>query len=317
MENFLSNCIGIDVSKDKIDLHVTSDKSDLTLDNNNAGMAQLLLLCRKVKPQLIAMEATGGYEQLVYATLASRKLPVAIVNPARIRNFAKSIGQMAKTDKIDAGIIAHYAAVLQPPAKSIIDDNSALLKQLISRRRQLILMKTAEKNHKEHGSAKIIVKSIAEVTAFLEKQIQMIDDQIAGIINKTPELKEKTDLLVTIPGIGDVTARALVATLPELGKCNRKEIARLCGVAPLNRDSGRMSRKRFTGNGRIDIRTNLLMPVFAAIKHNPAMRQFYNRLVEDKNKPKMVAIIATMRKLICVMNTMIKNNQTWENRLFA
>lgn len=317
MENFLSNCFGIDVSKGTLDLHVTIDKSDYRFNNSDTGIKQILELCHKLNPQLTTLEATGGYEHQAYTSLATEGYPVAVVNPGRVRHFAMATGQMAKTDKIDARMIANYAQIIQPPAKAVVDEKTVILKDLTARRRQLIEMLTAEKNHSEHCYGKVVKKSVKSVIEYLNKRIEDIDKEIAEYINKTPELKHKSDLLKTIPGVGEVTAMAIVINLPELGHCNRKEIARLCGVAPLNRDSGKKTGKRFTGGGRVDIRTNLFMPVLVAIKHNPDLKNFYTRLVEEKHKPKMVAIVATMRKLICVMNSIIQNDQPWNNRVFT
>jgi len=236
------------------------------------------------------------------------------VNPRRIRDFAKAMGQIAKTDKIDALIIARYGATLETPRQKQIDGNARQLKALQARRQQLIEMRTAENNRCEHVFDKIVDRSLKAMIKMIDKEIKKVDEQISESIDQIPELKQKAEVLRSTPGIGETTSAMLVTELPELGVCNRKQIAALVGVAPMNRDSGVFRGKRMTGGGRRSVRARLFMPVLVAIKHNLVMKRFYERLLES-GKNKMTAIIATMRKLLVILNTMIKNNQVWNPKI--
>ena len=306
----MTNCIGIDVSKMTFDVHVLVSGKDLQFDNNSKGIGGCIKLCHEIKPELIVMESTGGYELTLAGSLCSEGFAVSVVNPRRIRDFAKACGQLAKTDKIDARIIAKYAAVLEPMPTQIIRDNSRKLKALVARRNQLIEMRTAENNRMEHAIDKEIQKSIEVIIRYIDRQIESIDQKIGGQIAGMPELMQKVDKLNTVPGIGKTTASMLVAELPELGMLNRRQIAALVGVAPINRDSGQFKGKRMTGSGRGHIRSRLFMPTLVAVRHNPAVKAYYDRLIMQ-GKPKMVAVIAAMRKLLVMMNCMLKNNQQW------
>lgn len=311
----MENTIGIDVSKAKLDVHVLSSKADMQFDNSVDGINKCLELCLKVEPELVVMEATGGYEYAAAAELSANGLPVAVVNPRRVRDFAKAIGMTAKTDKIDARVISLFAANCQPLPQGRIDDNSRKLKALTARRQQLLDMRTAENNRKEHAIDKEVCRSIEMLIKTINREIEKVDKQIGNHIDNMPELKEKADKLKSVPGIGDITAAMLVSELPELGTFNRRQIASLVGIAPINRDSGTFRGKRMTGGGRRRVRNRLFMPTLVAIRHNPVLRKYYQRLVEEKGKTKMVAVIAAMRKLLCIMNAMLKNNQQWEIKI--
>lgn len=311
----MRKCIGIDVAKKYFDVHILATSQDERFSNDRKGIQQCLQRCQQESPELIAMEATGGYESLLAATLQSEGLPVAVVNPRRIRDFAKASGQMAKTDVLDARIIAHYAAMLEPTPTEQISDNARKLKALVSRRHQLVQMHTAECNRTEHAMDKEIKKSLAVIVRTIEKQIEEIDKQIKDHIDQQPELKQRAESLKTVPGIGDTTAHMLVTELPELGHYNRRQIAALVGVAPMNRDSGMFRGKRMTGGGRRHVRARLFMPTLVAVQHNPVLKAYYRKLVEQQGKCKMVALTAAMRKLLCIMNTMLKNNQQWQENL--
>lgn len=308
----MEKTIGIDVSKARLDVHVLDPKKDMQFDNSADGIKECIEVCLEFEPELIAMEATGGYEYAAAAALSANGLPVAVVNPRRIRDFAKAIGVTAKTDKIDARVIALFAANCEPMAQGVISDNSRKLKALTTRRQQLLDMRTAENNRKEHAIDKEICRSLEMLIKTINKEIEKVDKQIGGRIDGMPELKEKADKLRSVPGIGETTAAMLVSELPELGTFNRRQIASLVGVAPINRDSGTFRGKRMTGGGRKDVRNRLFMPTLVAIRHNPVLREYYRRLVDEKGKKKMVAVVATMRKLLCTMNAMLKNNQHWE-----
>ena len=306
----MTNCIGIDVSKLVFDVHVLVSGKDLQCDNDSKGIGSCIKLCHEIRPELIVMESTGGYELALAASLCSEGFAVSVVNPRRIRDFAKACGQLAKTDKIDARIIARYAATLEPMPTQVIRDNSRKLKALVARRNQLIDMRTAENNRMEHAIDKEIKKSIEVIIRQIDRQIESIDQKIGGQIAQMPELEQKVDALKSVPGIGKTTASMLVVELPELGLLNRRQIAALVGVAPINRDSGQCRGKRMTGSGRRHIRSRLFMPTLVAIRYNPVIKDYYNRLVKN-GKPKMVAIVAAMRKLLVIMNCMLKNNQQW------
>ena len=311
----MRNCIGIDVAKPFFDLHVLASGNNRRFPNEMQGIQACLKLCQDVQPELIIMEATGGYESLLAATLQAEGWPVAVVNPRRIRDFARAVGQMAKTDKLDARIIAQYGATLEPVPTQQIDNNSRKLKALVTRRQQLIDMHTAESNRTEHAIDREIKHSITAVVRIIEKNIEKIDKQIKDHINNQPQLRQRAEYLKSIPGIGDTTAHLLVTELPELGFFNRRQIAALVGVAPINRDSGMFRGKRMTGGGRRHIRSRLFMPTLVAVHHNPILKRHYRRLIEKEGKCKMVALVASMRKLLCIMNSMLKNNQYWQPNL--
>jgi transposase len=308
----MENTIGIDVSKAKLDVHLLSEKRDIQFENSGSGIKECVKVCLKVKPELVVMEATGGYEYSVAAKLCAQGLPVAVVNPRRIRDFARAIGRTAKTDKIDAQVISLFAANCQPMPQDRIDDNCRKLKSLTARRQQLLGMKTAENNRIEHAVDKEICRSLEVLIRTIDREIAKVDRQIGDHIDNMPQLKQKTEKLRSVPGIGGTTAAMLVSELPELGTFNRRQIAALVGVAPMNRDSGTFRGKRMTGGGRRNVRSRLFMPTLVAIRHNPVLKKYYQRLVDEKGKMKMVAIIAAMRKLLCIMNAMLKNNQEWE-----
>ena len=302
--------IGIDVSKNKFDLaiHETGIFKQFTMSPSD--IKKSVRWIKKQKPQLIVLEATGGYQYALVAELADKKLPVAVINPLNIRNFAKSLGKLAKTDKLDAKIIAQYAAMIQPNVTHVLKEQNRRLKALIVRRRQLVDIRATEKNHKEHVIDPEILKSIKQVIENLTQEIENIEKQITDLIHSDPDMKEKLDRLKTIPGIGDTTAALLMANLPELGQFNRRQVASMVGVAPINRDSGQLRGKRVTGKGRRDVRKGLYMAMLSIIQCNSKLKQFYQHLV-NSGKAKMVALIATMRKLLIIMNSMLKNNQNW------
>jgi transposase len=310
----MRNCIGIDVAKQYFDLHILKTAQDRRLENSTGGIGKCVALCNKIKPELIVMEATGGYELALAATLQAEGFAVAVVNPRRIRDFARAAGQIAKTDKLDARIIAQFAATMEPMPTEQINENTQILKALIARRNQLVRLHTAESNRLEHAYGKEIRRSISAVLKVIEAQLKTIDRQIREHIENTPRLRQRSEILNSVPGIGPTTANMLVTELPELGQLNRRQIAALIGVAPIARDSGTFRGKRMTGGGRKKIRSRLFMPTLVAARHNPVLRAYYNNLL-SRGKCKMVALVAVMRKLICIMNTMAKNNQKWDPNL--
>ncbi len=310
----MRNCIGIDVAKQYFDLHGLKTGQDQRMENSTDGIMKCVAICNKIRPELIAMEATGGYELTLATTLQAEGFAVAVVNPRRIRDFAKAAGQIAKTDRLDARIIAQFVATMEPVPNEQFSEHTQKLKALVARRSQLVGLHTAESNRLEHADGKEIRRSIAAVLKVIEAQLKTIDRQIAEYIENTPRLRQRSEILDSVPGIGPTTANMLVTELPELGQLNRRQIAALVGVAPMARDSGTFRGKRMTGGGRKKIRSRLFIPTLVAVRHNPILRAYYNKLLM-RGKCKMVALVAVMRKLICILNTMTKNNQEWNPNL--
>lgn len=306
----MATYVGIDIAKRHFDLAVEAQQSVQQFENDSKGIRRCVTQLRELQPDLVVMEPTGGYEIPLVAELQAAGLPVAVVNARKIREFARAAGQLAKTDKLDALIIARFAAVLQPPAQEALDAQTLAMKALVARRNQLVQMHTAESNRLEHARDKVIVRSIRTILKTIQRQMDGIDRQIRDHIDSQPELKRKREQLESVPGIGETTASLLVTELPELGRLNRRQIAALVGVAPINRDSGTYRGKRMTGGGRCHLRARLFMPTLVAARHNPTIRNFYQRLVAE-GKPKMTALIAAMRKLLTILNVMIAKNETW------
>jgi len=302
---------GIDIAKHGFDLAFEPKRKLQHFDNNAKGITQCCKQLKRRKPELIVMEPTGGYEVAPLIALQDAGLDVAVVNARRIREFARAAGRLAKTDKLDAEILARYGAVIKPEPQEPLDEQSRTLKALVARRHQLVTMHTAEVNRLEHASGTGVRESIDTVIETLENQTEKIEQQIADQIESQPELRNKTEQLQSTPGIGVTTAALLVTELPELGRLNRRQIAALVGVAPINRDSGTYRGKRMTGGGRRDLRARLFMPTLSAIRFNPAIGNFYRRLL-NKGKAKMTAVIAAMRKLLTILNLMVAQNQSWD-----
>jgi transposase len=306
--------VGIDVAKAFFDLYDAAADHSERFEYTPSGIRACRKYLTRRTPRLIVMESTGGYETELAVALSDVGLPVAVINPKRIRDFARATGKLAKTDQIDAAVIAHYAATLQPPPQGVWDAQTRTIKGLVARRHQLIRMKTAEQNRREHSGDPVIARSITAVIRTLDKEIAKVDEQLRDQITRTPDLKQKADQLTSVPGIGETTAMMLLAEVPELGRLNRRQIAALIGVAPINRDSGTFRGKRMTGGGRRVVRTRLYMPTIVATQHNPWLRQFYQRLLA-KGKTPMTALVAAMRKLITMLNALLANNQTWRPQI--
>ncbi|MDP8212770.1 MAG: IS110 family transposase [Candidatus Zapsychrus exili] len=302
--------IGIDVSKNVFDLVVHETQTHQQFKMTSDDIQRAIKIIKKQSPNIVVLEATGGYQRTLVSKLTKAKIPTAVINPRNIRNFARSLGQLAKTDKIDASIIARYAIAIQPKPTIILNDNNQKLKDLTSRRRQLINFRTAEKNRKQQAFVKEIRKSIDSTIKNFDKEIQTIEKLINELINSDSDMQEKSQRLKTTPGIGDTTAALLISELPELGTLNCRQIAAMVGVAPINRDSGQFRGKRMTGSGRRHLRAGLFMAMLSIIQFNPKLSKFYQKLVAS-GKAKMVAFIAAMRKLLVALNSMIKNNQDW------
>ena len=303
-------CIGIDVSKATLDIASLPTGESWTVTNDDLGLAELTPRLVALTPVLVVLEATGGFETLAAVTLAKAGLPVAVVNPRQVRDFAKALGRLAKTDALDAGILAEFAQRVRPEPRPLPDEAAQLLDGLLTRRRQLVDMLTAEKNRL--GFARGPVKrDINRHIRWLEKRLQHVDGDLEAAIAASPLYQAKADLLRSVPGVGPITTLTLIATLPELGQLSRHQIAALVGVAPLNRDSGTLRGKRRVWGGRAPVRAVLYMAALVGIKHNPVLRQFYQRL-RAAGKPFKVAVTACMRKLLTILNAMLRQNCRWD-----
>jgi transposase len=310
----MTTYIGIDVAKRFFDVYDSAAKKDQRFANDEKGISACLTYFRPRTPALIVLENTGGYEMKLAVELQAAGFPVAVVNPKRIRDFARASGQLAKTDQIDARIITEYAARMQPPPRGVWDKHLRAIKALVARRNQLVKMRTAEKNRSEHVGDREIARSVAAVIKTIERELTKVERKLYDHITRTPELQIKTDQLKSVPGIGETTAMMLVAEVPELGHLNRRQIAALIGVAPINRDSGTFRGKRMTGGGRRGVRARMYMPTLVAIQFNPVIREFYQRLVNN-GKSKMTAVVAAMRKLLTILNSMIAKKQYWRPKI--
>ncbi|NOT71507.1 MAG: IS110 family transposase [Hyphomicrobiaceae bacterium] len=308
MENIT---VGIEVAKDRLDVAVRPSGEIFTAERTAAGIEQLVARLLQLAPTIVALEATGGYETIAAAAFASAGLPVVVVNPAQSRAFAKAIGQRAKTDPIDAAVIAHFVEATKPDVRPLPDEETRLLADLVARRRQIIEMIGAERQREKRATAKNLKKSIARLIKALEKEMTSADADIGGAVRASPVWREKEDLLASVPGVGPWIARTLIAELPELGRLNRKEIAALAGLAPFARQSGQWRGKSFIGGGRTSVRTALFMGAMVAKIHNPVLKVFFDRLVAA-GKPKMVALIAVARKLLIILNAILRDQKPWQ-----
>ena len=303
--------VGIDVSKDRLDVALRPSGEAFTVTRNAAGLEDLVLRLNAVAPHLVALEATGGFEAVVAASLAAAKLPLVVVNPAQIRAFAKALGKRAKTDPIDAAVIAHFAEAVGPEPRPLPDEATQLLADLIARRRQIVAMIVAERQRESRATAKRLKKSIARLIRALEKELTSVDTDIDEAVRGSPAWREKEDLLASVPGIGPVIARTLIAELPELGQLTRKQIAALAGLAPWTRQSGKWQGKSFIGGGRPVVRTALFQGALVASRHNLVLKSFFHHLT-TAGKPKMVALIAVARKLLTILNAILRDQKPWQ-----
>jgi transposase len=303
--------VGIDVSKDRLDVAVRPSGEAFVVARNTVGLEELTGRLKTLAPHLVALEATGGFETVVAASLAAAGLPLAIVNPAQIRAFAKALGKRAKTDPIDAAVIAHFAEAVGPEPRPLPDADTQLLADLIARRRQIIAMIVAERQRESRAAPKRLKKSIARLIKALEKELTSVDSDIDDAMRASPAWREKEDLLASVPGVGPVIARTLIAELPELGQLTRKQIAALAGLAPWTRQSGKWQGKSFIGGGRVSVRTALFQGAMVASRHNPILKSFFHHLT-TAGKPKMVALIAVARKLLTILNAIVRDQKPWQ-----
>ncbi len=303
--------VGIDVSKDRLDVHVLPSNLAFAVARDGKGVSELSERLKTLLPTAIAVEATGGFETVVAAGLGSAGLPVVVVNPAQVRAFARALGKRAKTDPIDAAVIAAFLAATRPEVRPLPDEDTRRLADLVARRRQIVEMMTAERQREKRASAKTR-KSIARLLRALEKELAVLDRDIDDAVRGSPVWREKEDLLKSVPGIGDVTARTMLAELPELGRLDRRRIAALAGLAPWTRQSGQWRGRSFIGGGRPTVRSSLFIAAMVAARHNPTLKLFHQRLI-TAGKPKKVAIIAVARKLLTILNAIIRDNKPWQS----
>jgi transposase len=302
--------IGVDVSKDQLDVHVLPAGVAFAVARTPAGLSALIEQIRTHAPYLVALEATGGLESVVVASLAGAGLPVVAINPRQIRDFARATGKLAKTDALDAAAIARFAEAVRPAPRAVLSEDAKALSELVTRRRQVIEMTVAERNRRRLVAAKPVLKSIDRIIAALEKQLADLDHDIGQRVRDTPAWREKEELLKSVPGVGDQTARTLIAALPELGELDRRQIAALVGVAPINRDSGKLRGRRMIAGGRADVRSALYMAALVGVRANPVLRAYYARLRQAGKRPK-VALVAATRKLLTILNAMLKTKTAW------
>ena len=301
---------GVDVSKARLDVAVTGSDETWSVSNTSDGIAQIVERLRMIGPALVVMEATGGFEVPAAAALAAAEIPVVIANPRQVRDFARSTGQLAKTDEIDAHILALFAERVRPQVRPLPDEDARVLDAIVARRRQIIDMITAEKNRLGFA-VPAVKKNIEKNIRWLERQLSDVDSDLDGRIRKSPVWQAKHNLLRDVPGVGPNLARTLIAELPELGQLSHKQIAALVGVAPLARDSGLFRGRRMVWGGRASVRSALYMSILSATKWNPVIKTFYERL-RAQGKPPKVALVACMRKLLTILNAMVRDGREWD-----
>jgi len=307
---------GVDVSKERLEVCLRRDQEERVgedtfgVSNDPAGTQTLLARLLEERPALVILEATGGFERPVAAALAAAGLPVAVVNPRQARDFARATGRLAKTDRIDAQILARFAQAVRPAPRSVPEEEAQALAEITARRRQVVGMLTAEKNRLGAATTKPVRKRLEAHVRWLEKELSRTDRDLEEAIAKSPTWRENEKLLRSVPGVGPVVARTLLAELPELGSLRPKQLAALVGVAPLNRDSGAFRGRRAVWGGRATVRAALYMGALVATRHNPQIKEFYERLL-GVGKPRKVALVACMRKLLTILNAMLKNRTPW------
>jgi len=303
--------IGIDVAKAGLDVHVLPSGEAFAVGRDAAGIDALIARLRPLAPAMVAVEATGGLESVVAASLGAAGLPVVVVNPAQVRAFAQALGKRAKTDPIDAAVIARFALATKPAIRPLVDAETTALADLIARRRQIIQMISAE-GQREKRASKRMTKSIQRLRKALQKELTDVDREIDDAVRSSPVWRHNENLMVSVPGIGPAISRTLIAELPELGTLDRRQVAALAGLAPFTRQSGQWRGKAFIAAGRASVRSPLFMGAMVATKHNPVLKAFYERLIAA-GKPKMVALIAVARKLLTILNAIIRDQKPWQN----
>ena len=304
--------VGVDVSKDRLDVHVRPTAEAFAVARNGEGLEELNERLGRLAVALVAVEATGGFETVVAASLAGAGLRLAVVNPAQVRAFARALGKRAKSDPIDAEVIARFAEATKPEARALPDEQTRALGDLVARRRQIVQMIAAERQREKRTKLRRVLRSIKNVLAALEKALNDVDREIDDSVRGSPVWRAKEDLLASVPGIGPITARTLIAEMPELGSLARREVASLAGLAPWTRQSGQWKGKSFIGGGRAGVRTALFVASLTAVRHNQALKSFHQRLIAA-GKPKMVALIAVARKLLAILNAILRDKKPWQS----
>ncbi len=303
--------VGLDVGKQRVDLHVRPTDETLSVASDEAGLAPLVARLQVLRPALVVLEATGGYEMPVAVALTTAGIPVAVVNPRQIRDFARAMGQLAKTDALDARAIALFAEAVRPPARPLPSAQAQVLGEMVTRRRQLVEMLGAESNRRQQVRARQVQRRLDDHIKWLRKALEKLEQDLADAIRSSPVWRERENLLTSVPGIGPVTASTLIAELPELGQLDRRRIAALAGLAPMNRDSGTLRGRRMITGGRPSVRRVLYMATVSALRCNPTIHAFYGRLTE-RGRPTKVALIAAMRKLLTMLNAIVRDGTVWQ-----
>ncbi|MER8548609.1 IS110 family transposase [Mesorhizobium sp. M1169] len=303
--------VGIDVSKDRLDVHVLPSGEAFSVENDHAGVEDLVRRLAALSPAVVGLESTGSFERLAVAALAGAGLAIVVVNPAQVRAYANALGKRAKTDPIDAAVIAAFIAATRPQLRPLRDAETEALAELVARRRQIVQMIVAEENRARTVIAKQAQKSIQRLLVALRRELASLDAGMDDHIRKSPVWRVNEKLLSSVPGVGPVVARSLIAEMPELGSLDRRQIAALAGLAPWTRQSGKWRGKSFIGGGRSHVRAALFMAALVAIRHNPVLKAFRDRLVEA-GKPKIVAVVATMRKLLTILNAIVRDQKPWQ-----
>ena len=303
--------VGIDVAKVRVDVAIRPGGDRCEVSNDEAGIAALVVQMQELNPAAVVLEASGGLELPLVAALAAASLPVVVVNPRQVRDFAKATGRLAKTDTLDAAVLAHFAEAVRPPLRPLRDAETQDLNSMVTRRRQVMSMLVAERNRLS-SAAMAVRPSVEAHILWLKQELDDLDKGLRETLRRSPVWREKDDLLRSVPGIGEQISLTLLAYLPELGTLNRRQIAALVGVAPFNRDSGTLRGKRTVWGGRAGVRTALYMGAMVASRHNPVIRDFYQRLL-SAGKPKKLALTACMRKLLTILNSMLKHGTSWQH----
>ena len=303
--------VGIDVAKDRLDVHLRPSGEALAVGRDAAGLTVLVERLAELAPSLVVLEATGGFEVTVAAALTAAQLPLAVVNPRQIRDFARATGRLAKTDRLDAEAIARFAEAVRPEPRPIPDAAARALGELVARRRQIVEMIGSESQRRRQLRDPRLVRRLDAHLAWLQKELSEIEADLDHAVRASPAWRATEDLLASVPGIGKTSARTLIAELPELGALDRRKIASLVGVAPVNRDSGTFRGRRMVLGGRASVRKALYMPTLTAIRRNPPIRALYARLIA-RGKPAKLAITAAMRKLLTILNAILKSQTPWQ-----
>ena len=307
----MDTVVGVDVSKDFLDVHVVPSGELFRVSNDHEGLEGLIARLKALDADVAVMEATGGYESLAAAVLAQAGFAVAVVNPAQVRAFADALGQRAKTDAIDAAVIARFALAVKPQVRALQDAQAQAFGELVARRRQIVQMIVAEENRSRMAVGKQAQRSIKRLLVALRRELASLDTDMDDHIRASPLWQVKEKLLTSMPGVGPQTARTLIAEMPELGSLDRRQIAVLAGLAPFTRQSGKWCGKSFISGGRSRVRSALFMAALVAARYNPVLKAFRDRLVQA-GKPKIVAIVATMRKLLTILNAIIRDQKPWQ-----